>query len=64
MLLGTLTHKLAVKKGYKADIYTGAVTISYNKNNTDYEVTTVAADYTVTPAAELPVEPEASFSEY
>lgn len=44
-----------VKKGYKADIYTGAVTISYNKNNTDYKVTTVAADYTVTPAAELPV---------
>lgn len=38
----------SVKKGYEVNTYKDAVTISYNKDNTDYEVTTKAADYTVT----------------
>lgn len=41
-----------VKKGYAAGVYENAVTVSYNKENTDYEVTTKAADYTVEKTAE------------
>ena len=37
----------SVKKGYAAKNYKDAVTISYNEDNADYEVTTKAADYTV-----------------
>ena len=36
-----------VKKGYDAKVYKDAVTISYNKENTDYDVTCTAADYTI-----------------
>ena len=45
----------SVKKGYDAKTYQNAVTIQYNKGNTDYEVTTKAADYIVQPAGTIPV---------
>lgn len=45
-----------VKKGYEAKAYEGGVTIAYNTENTDYDVTTVSATYTVTPADSLKVE--------
>lgn len=44
-----------VKKGYDAKVYKDAVTISYNKENTDYDVTCTAADYTITAAETLKV---------
>ncbi len=44
-----------VKKGYDTGVYTGAVKISYNTANTDYDITTKAADYTITKAGELVV---------
>ena len=45
----------SVKTGYGVKIYSDAVSIEYNASNTDYDVTTVAADYTITPAGELEV---------
>ena len=40
----------SVKKGYAAGLYQNAVTVGYDTANTDYEVTVVPADYTVTKA--------------
>ena len=45
----------SVKTGYGVKTYFDAVSIEYNASNTDYDVTTVAADYTITPAGELEV---------
>ena len=44
-----------VQRGYDAKTYSGAVKIEYNTGNTDYDVTTIAADYTVTPADHIKV---------
>ncbi|MGN0339552.1 MAG: MBG domain-containing protein [Lachnospira sp.] len=45
----------SVKTGYGVNTYSDAVSIEYNASNTDYDVTTVAADYKITPAGELEV---------
>ena len=45
----------SVKTGYGVKTYFDAVSIEYNASNTDYDVTTVAANYTITPAGELEV---------
>lgn len=45
----------SVKTGYGVKTYSDAVSIEYNASNTDYDVTTVAADYTITSAGELEV---------
>ena len=46
-----------VRKGYAAGTYQKAVSVSYDTANTDYSVTVVPADYTVT-AATLTVQKE------
>ena len=45
----------SVQKGYKVGTYEGAVTISYNEENTDYNIKVVPADYVVTAADDMNV---------
>ena len=41
-----------VQEGYDAGVYANAVQVAWNHSNTDYAVTTIAADYTVVPAGD------------
>ena len=45
----------SVKTGYAVGTYDDAVTISYNTDNTDYAITTIAADHVVKAAGDLSV---------
>ena len=45
----------SVKKGYKAGTYAKGIDISYNKKNTDYNITVKPAEYVVTPAEDIKI---------